>query len=141
MSRDTIRATVLVASAAMLQVVLWQANRWLGFHVHGYVQGAPIPEWYMTLDPPFWSLITVAPAFIVGWFAPRHGVALGVLATSLATVTNRGFATARGVWDWSPWFLSDAVALWHLFISVLAVAILGVVSAAAGAYFRSKHEA
>jgi hypothetical protein len=138
MAHYSSKDAVLVAVAALLQVALWQCLRWLGLQVHGEVPGASIPEWYALLSLPLSRLISIAPCFLVGFWAIRHGVALGALAGVLASVASWGFPSLPGVL--SGWSLSTLL-MWpvsHVFSSALAAAILGGVAGAAGAFFRQR---
>lgn len=129
------REAILVVLAVFLQLALWQALRWLGLQVHGEVVGTPLPEWYGFVNAPLVRFISVAPAFLVGFFAIRYGVALGVLAAVLAAIAGLGFPTLPGVWaGWSVstllhWSISSLLSV------ALSAAILGGVAAAGGAYF------
>ena len=122
--------------AAALQLLLWAAFRWVELQVHGEASGAPIPDWYGFLGLPLNQIISVAPAFVVGWLAGRRGPALGALTGVLASLVSWGFRSLPGVWSgWSLSFLLIAPPL-HVLASALAAAILGCVSGAAGAFFR-----
>ena len=138
MARTATHDAVLVVLAVALQLALWLAFRWLGLQVHGEVPGAPIPEWFGFLSPPLTRIISIAPAFLVGWFATRHGAALGALAGVLASVASWGFQTLPGAW--SGWSLSSLVnaPISNQISSALAAAILGGVAGAAGVFFSQR---
>ena len=107
MSPTSIRFAVLVVLAAALQLLLWTAFRWVGLQVHGEVSGAPIPDWYGFLGLPLNQIISIAPAFIVGWLAGRRGPALGALMGVLASLVSWRFHSLPGVWSgWSFHFCS-----------------------------------
>jgi hypothetical protein len=96
MSPTSIRFAVLVVLAAALQLLLWAGFRWVGLQVHGEVSGAPIPDWYGFLGLPLNQIISIAPAFVVGWLADRRGPALGALMGVLASLSAGAFIPCPG---------------------------------------------
>lgn len=138
---SSIGRTLLVVSAALLQLSLWTAFRWVGLQVHGEISGAPIPDWYALVGLPLNQVVSIAPAFIVGWFTGRRGPVLGAMVGILASLASWGFHSIPGVWsDWSLSFLLMAPPL-HVFASALAAAILGCVSGAAGGFLGGRNAA
>jgi hypothetical protein len=138
---SSIRLAVLVVAAALLQLALWMAFRWLGLQVHGEIAGAPIPNWYALVGLPLNQVVSIAPAFIVGWFTDRRGPVLGAMVGILASLASWGFRSIPGVWsDWSVSLLLMAPPR-HVLASALAAAILGCVSGAAGAFLARRYAA
>jgi hypothetical protein len=91
---------------------------------------APIPPWYSIIGPPFFSLIEVGPAFLVGWFARQRGFLLGAM---VGVFGYYFYAVLFSVhWLESLSLLSVVHVSGGLLPRLVAVSIVASVSGAAG---------
>lgn len=120
---------------ALLGVLLFVGLRWcLGQYSSfavSFSEAPSVPIWYALSISPLTSLVSVAPAFVIGWLSNRHGFVLGAVVGAGGSLAQSALfsVTWSNVMAWG-WLLA------HLLSYALAAAIISSLASAAAQSLR-----